>query len=41
LKAQIGCIGEVVVWVHGWMSNRLGNVAGQTPVPDGDENGKH
>ena len=28
--------GPVVVFVHGWMWNRLGNVAGQTPVPDRD-----
>src|SRR3954447_21893479 len=28
--------GPVVVWVHGWMWNRLGNTAGQTPVPDRD-----
>src|ERR1700749_1061885 len=25
-----------IVFVHGWMWNRLGNVAGQTPVPDKD-----
>jgi uncharacterized protein len=25
-----------VVFVHGWLWNRLGNVAGQTPVPDRD-----
>src|SRR3954452_13957661 len=25
-----------VLWVHGWMWNRLGNVAGQTVVPDRD-----
>ena len=25
-----------IVFVHGWMWNRLGNVAGQTPVPDRD-----
>src|SRR3954451_1677731 len=28
--------GPAVVLVHGWMWNRLGNVAGQTPVPDRD-----
>jgi dienelactone hydrolase len=29
-------VAPVVVFVHGWMWNRLGNVAGQTPVPDRD-----
>ncbi len=28
--------GPAVVFVHGWMWNRLGNVAGQTVVPDRD-----
>ncbi len=28
--------GPAVVFVHGWMWNRLGNVAGQTTVPDRD-----
>lgn len=28
--------GPTVVFVHGWMWNRLGNVAGQTPVRDRD-----
>jgi pimeloyl-ACP methyl ester carboxylesterase len=28
--------GPTVVFVHGWMWNRLGNVAGQTVVPDKD-----
>ena len=28
--------GPAIVFVHGWMWNRLGNVAGQTPVPDRD-----
>ena len=28
--------GPAIVWVHGWMWNRLGNVAGQTSVPDRD-----
>jgi pimeloyl-ACP methyl ester carboxylesterase len=29
-------VAPAVVFVHGWMWNRLGNVAGQTPVPDRD-----
>jgi pimeloyl-ACP methyl ester carboxylesterase len=28
--------GPAIVFVHGWMWNRLGNVAGQTAVPDRD-----
>lgn len=28
--------GPVVVFVHGWLWNRTGNVAGQVPVPDRD-----
>ena len=28
--------GPAVVFVHGWLWNRLGNVAGQVPVPDKD-----
>ena len=28
--------GPVVAFVHGWLWNRLGNVAGQVPVPDKD-----
>ena len=28
--------GPVVIFVHGWLWNRLGNVAGQVPVPDRD-----
>ncbi len=29
-------VAPAIVFVHGWMWNRLGNVAGQTPVPDRD-----
>jgi pimeloyl-ACP methyl ester carboxylesterase len=28
--------GPAIVFVHGWLWNRLGNVAGQVPVPDRD-----
>lgn len=28
--------GPVVIFVHGWLWNRLGNVGGQVPVPDRD-----
>ena len=28
--------GPAVVFAHGWLWNRLGNVAGQVPVPDKD-----
>jgi pimeloyl-ACP methyl ester carboxylesterase len=31
-----GARGPAIAFVHGWMWNRLGNVAGQTPVPDKD-----
>jgi pimeloyl-ACP methyl ester carboxylesterase len=36
IASAIGGRGPVVVFVHGWMWNRLGNVAGQTVVPDRD-----
>lgn len=29
-------VAPAIVFVHGWMWNRLGNVAGQVPVPDKD-----
>jgi uncharacterized protein len=29
-------VAPAVVFVHGWMWNRVGNIAGQTPVPDRD-----
>jgi pimeloyl-ACP methyl ester carboxylesterase len=31
-----GASAPAILWVHGWMWNRLGNVAGQTVVPDRD-----
>ncbi len=34
--AQKGVRGPVVVWVHGWMWNRIGNVAGKVPFTDRD-----
>src|SRR4051812_35587753 len=28
--------GPVVIWIHGWMWNRIGNVAGKVPFVDRD-----
>src|SRR5688572_2347856 len=35
-KNAKGVRGPIVVWVHGWMWNRIGNVAGKVPFTDRD-----